>query len=187
MRDPALAPLVVLLSGCAAGSPAPSTETEAAGSRPSPSARAEVAAPVEVQPSASSPSAAPPSLSPPPLAVVVREGAGRCFYEEPAHTEHVVACPPAGEWLTIDVQEGLHGAVVIMVDGATVFSEPSVQPVAITGLVAHVRARPKQWPAVVDVRGTHAAHVSVPHATPYLALHGPNVTATLSATAFGYE
>jgi hypothetical protein len=139
-----------------------------------------------------------------PANVVVRERSGGarrggCVYDDPtdggcgigascaASIEREVACPPATEWLVIDIQEGLRGPVVVVVDGVNVFSD-SVQPVSIVGLVKSIHVRPKRWPAEVDVRGMRATtHVSVPRATRFMAVHGPALTTGLSATPFMYE
>ena len=134
-----------------------------------------------------------------PADVVVREHSGGCFYDDPtdggcgigascaASIERAVACPPATEWLVIDIQEGLRGLVVVVVDGVNVFSD-SVQPVAITGLVKSIHVRPKRWPAEVDVRGMRSTtHVRVPRTTRFMAVHGPGLTTGLSATPFMYE
>jgi hypothetical protein len=131
--------------------------------------------------------------------VLVRFRGQRCFFDEPtdggcgtggacvATIEREVACPPERELLQIDVQEGLHGRLVIVVDGVGVFSE-DVATASLTGRVASVRVRPRQWPAEVTVRAQKStAHVMVPRATPFMAVHGPALTTSLSAKGFEYE
>jgi hypothetical protein len=143
-----------------------------------------------------------PPSAPTNVVVQQRSGGGRCFYDDPTAGDggnvfylvdggavwvHEVVCPPPDEWLHIDIQEGLHGTVVIIIDGVTVFSSV-VSSASLTGRSGSVSARPKQWPSVVDVRamGT-TTRERVPRATRYLAVGGPTLKTELRSTPFMYE
>lgn len=111
-----------------------------------------------------------------------------CSYES-GGAPVLVECPPDGEILVVDLQEGLSGATTVLVDGKPLLTGTFGGP-SLTGLFASVRVRPARWPAVVRIKN-RAGDVEkrVPQATRFVGVRTVNgrLAVTPRAEPFGYE